>query len=72
MMIEVRQIHRDWTSIGQRSNCSPFFESLVLEIARLIRDDARSLLAGNAEGSARLILAQLAHVHGLAPERPKT
>jgi hypothetical protein len=39
----------------------------VDEVARLIRWSAHRLIAGDAEAVARLILAQLAHKHGLAP-----
>ncbi len=58
----------DWTADENgRSNSSAEFQRLVAEVARLIRDEAHSLLSGNTEGAARLIMAQLAHVHGLGP-----
>ena len=59
----------DWTINPKtgRSNSSPLFEALIEEVARIIRSDARQLLAGNAHMTARLIMAQLAHVHKLAP-----
>lgn len=57
----------DWTEHEGRTNCSPLFECLVIEVARLIRGDAFALLDGGADRTARLIIAQLAHVHGLAP-----
>lgn len=57
----------DWTAFNGRTNCSPLFEKLVEEVERLIRGDARTLMAGRADSTARLVLAQLAHVHGLAP-----
>ena len=58
----------DWTQDDAgRSNSSPEFLRLVAAVARLIRNDAQVLLAGNAEMTARLIVAQLAHAHGLAP-----
>lgn len=50
-----------------RSNSSAEFNRLVREIARLIRSEAHHLLAGRTETTAQLILAQLAHEHGLAP-----
>jgi hypothetical protein len=61
---------RDWTwnERGQ-SNSSPIFEKLCGEVERLIRSDAHSLINGNAGSTARLIMAQLAHVHGLKPTR---
>lgn len=60
-----------WT-VGKdgRTNSSPLFEKLVDEVTNMIRDDAHQLLAGNAHMTARLILAQLTHVHGLEPRRP--
>lgn len=60
---------RDWTvdPLTGRSNSSPEFEHLVGEVTRLIRDEAHALLSGRADMTAALILAQLAHVHGLAP-----
>jgi hypothetical protein len=62
----------DWTKGRDgRSNTSPLFEALVKEVGRLIRDDAHALLAGRAEETARLIMAQLAHAHGLRPPPSK-
>lgn len=60
----------DWTR-GEdgRTNSSPLFHALTKEVARLIREDANVLIAGRAEDAAGLILAQLAHVHGLSPRR---
>lgn len=59
----------DWTVDPKsgRSNSSPLYEMLVSEMACIIRDDARSLLNGNAESTARLILSRLAHCHKLRP-----
>lgn len=51
----------DWTKD------SPEFLRLCGEVERLIRGEAHSLISGNAGATARLIMAQLAHVHGLAP-----
>lgn len=59
----------DWTidpKTGQ-SNSSDAFIALCNEVERLIRGDAHALISGNAGSTARLIVAQLAHVHGLAP-----
>ena len=58
----------DWTVKDGCANSSDEFERLTREIARLIRDQAHQLLHGNTEAASRLILAQLAHVHGLAPK----
>ena len=59
---------RDWTcSDDGRSNSSPKYLELVGEVERLIRGDAFKLIAGRADMTARLIVSQLAHVHGLAP-----
>lgn len=61
-----RQPDWTWDKRG-RSNASPLFCKLCDEVERLIRSDAHSLISGNAGSTARLIMAQLAHVHGLAP-----
>lgn len=61
---------RDWTTDPDgRSNSSKLFEKLCDEVETLIRSDAHSLIGGYAGSTARLIMAQLAHVHGLAPTR---
>jgi hypothetical protein len=61
---------RDWTQDDSgRSNSSPLFKSLIEEVARLIRQEAHFLLQGDTESAARLIMAQLAHKHGLTPAR---
>lgn len=61
---------RHWTTAESGwTNASPEFERLCSEVERLIRQDAFSLIAGRADNTARLIMAQLAHVHGLAPTR---
>jgi hypothetical protein len=57
----------DWTAVDGRANSSPAFVALVDEVARLIRSQAHTLIAGDAESVARLVLAQLARVHGLRP-----
>jgi hypothetical protein len=62
----------DWTvdpSTGH-ANSSLRFLALVSEIERCIRADAHKLIAGRADATAGFILAQLAHVHGLAPTQP--
>lgn len=58
----------DWTvGLDGRANSSAKFEYLVAEVTRLIRDDARMLITGHADATAGLIVAQLAHRHGLRP-----
>lgn len=57
----------DWTESDGQSNSSPTYLALVKEVERLIRADAHTLLSGGAGLTARLIMAQLAHVHHLSP-----
>ena len=59
----------DWTAQDGRTNSSPEFLRLCRVVERLIRDDAHRLIAGHADATARLIVAQLAHVQGLRPRR---
>ena len=74
--LPILPIEVDWTIDPKtnRSNSSPEFVQLVSEVTRLIKNDLLtingSLKRGeNVEGTARLIIAQLAHVHGLAPQK---
>ena len=63
----------DWT-IDRRTGCSnssPLYNLMCAEVERLIRGDARSLIAGRAQDTAGLIMAQLAHVHGLRPGKKR-
>lgn len=66
---EAREWQVDWTVNPKthRSNSSPEFQRLVSEVAHLIQDEAHNLLSGRVESAAQLIMAQLAHKHGLAP-----
>jgi len=59
----------DWTLDLEtnRVNSSETFMNLTNEVQVLIRNSAYSLIAGDTYGVARLIMAQLAHVHHLAP-----
>ena len=59
----------DWTVDPEtgRSNSSPLFRDLCAEVERLIRSEAFSLINGRIDSVAGLIMAQLAHVHHLAP-----
>lgn len=58
----------DWTC-GEdgRADTSPRFVALCREVERLIRGCAHDLIAGRADRTAGLIMAQLAHKHGLVP-----
>jgi hypothetical protein len=62
-----QEAYDDWTALDGRCNSSPRFLELCAEIERLIRGDAHMLIAGRADKTARLILAQLAHKHGVGP-----
>lgn len=59
----------DWTIGNGRVNSSPAFIALCDEVERLIRGDAHKLIAGRANDTACLIMAQLAHKHGLRPKK---
>jgi hypothetical protein len=63
------QSETDWTTDPDthHSNASPLFKQLTARITEIIRNDAHILLSGHAESTAGLILAQLTHVHKLAP-----
>ena len=68
-----KAIADDWTIDPQshRSNSSPEFMRLVEHVDRLIRNSAFDLIGGRTLSVAGLIMAQLAHVHGLAPRVPR-
>ncbi len=57
----------DWTTKDGRANSSDQFKEIAGHIADLIRGSAHSLICGQTESVAALILAQLAHVHNLEP-----
>lgn len=59
----------EWTTKDGRSNSSDEFDALVVVVEDLIRGSAHSLIRGDAGSVARLIVATLAHGHGLAPTR---
>lgn len=63
------EIRDDWTIDPEtgRSNSSELFRELCGEVEGLIRQSAHGLIAGRADQVAGLIMAQLAHVHHLAP-----
>lgn len=54
----------DWTVHNGRSNSSPAFERMVAAVTLLLSQHS---LAQRPEDRARLVMAQLAHVHGLRP-----
>lgn len=58
--------HEDWTKNAEgRSNSSEEFLHLCAEVETLMRASAAALLNGRVDRVARLIMAQLAHQHGL-------
>lgn len=57
----------DWTAEDGRANSSPLFLALVRDVERMIRDGAHDLITGRAGTVARVIVANLAHRHGLTP-----
>lgn len=57
----------DWTAEDGRTNSSSKYLLLVAHVEALIRGDAHNLLNGRADATARLVVSQLAHVHGLHP-----
>lgn len=66
-MKESKPVSKDWTIKDGRVNNSDQFEILVERVDELIRGSAHDLIAGRSAIVARLIMAQLAHEHGLAP-----
>lgn len=58
----------DWT-VGQsgRSNSSAQFLGLIRAVERIIRSSGHDLIQGRAGTVARVIVATLAHEHGLEP-----
>ena len=62
----------DWTiGPGGRTNTSAEFEALVYVVEQLIRNSAHTLISGGGPKEvARLIVAKLAHVHGLRLPEP--
>ena len=63
-MSEEEQFNCTVSSKGA-SNSSTAFVELCDAVERLIRDDAHMLIAGGVHETARLIMAHLAHKHGL-------
>lgn len=65
----MKRPRRDWTvdPATGRSNSSRRFLFLCAEVEALIRGDAFQLIAGRADNTAVLIMARLAHEHGMRP-----
>lgn len=65
---EVDSWKTHWTSSAEGiTNSSPKYLELVAVVEQLIRQDAHMLISGRADITARMIVARLAHAHGLAP-----
>ncbi len=64
----------DWTVDPETGRCNSSQEYLRLkdEIHQIILNSAHDLILGKAENVAGLILAQLAHRHGLKLPKPAT
>lgn len=62
----------DWTVslVSGRSNDSEEFHRLCKIVEDLIRNSAFDIVNGRSDRVAALILAQLAHVHGMRPVHP--
>jgi hypothetical protein len=62
-------VRADWTAdpATGRTNSSEEYLRIVGEVERLIRESAHALINGGVWRTAALIVAQLAHVHHLAP-----
>ncbi len=66
--IESLQKNDDWTrGADGRANNSERFNELVGAVDILIRSEGGLIVSGQSERVALLIMAQLAHVHGLRP-----
>lgn len=58
----------DWTVKDGRANTSDEFHRICREVEQLIRNDAQFLIAGRADATAKLIMAQLAHKYHYGPQ----
>ena len=56
----------DWTMKGNSSNSSDEYLRIVSKVRELIRHSA--LTDGDTDSTARLIVSQLAHEHGMSPK----
>ena len=59
------KIKKDWTVKDGLANSSEVYLSLVNEVDRIIRESGDELICGLHKHVARMIVAQLAHKHGL-------
>ena len=61
----------DWTvnPITHRSNSSPFFHFMTVEVNRMIVNSARDIVQGQTMNLAGFILAQLTHKYGFIPSK---
>jgi hypothetical protein len=57
----------DWTVKDGRANSSDRFNELAERVGEIIRNSAHDLIAGRSDMVGHLVMAQLAHVHGLVP-----
>ena len=73
MSAKRRKCAADWTqdANGVSNNSRPFLAA-VDAVAYLIRNQGHALINGYHTSVARLIVAQLAHKHGLTPAAPGT
>ena len=64
----------DWTYDRKSgfANASAEYERLSQEVGRLIQSSAHLLMRGGSYQVGGLIMAQLAHVHDLAPKKWRT
>lgn len=70
MLSSDSQSDRDWTrGPGGASNSSVTFYKLVHAVDLLIKSSAHDLICGTPYNVATLIVAQLAHVHGMVPTK---
>jgi hypothetical protein len=69
IFVRMALLEADWTvdPVTNRTNSSEKFKLLCDEVDRLIRGEAFNLITGRADKTAVLIMAQLAHKHGLMP-----
>lgn len=63
----------DWTRHPKTGcfNASPAYKRTVRVVKKLLKKDFELMKSGNFEEPARYIVAQLAHIHGLSPQKVK-
>lgn len=57
----------DWTAIDGRTNSAPEYLALIDAVDTIIRGCSHALIGGRSRAVAGMIMAQLAHQHGLTP-----